>query len=200
MSGRMHLDGPHRPLPPHTHLVLGFTGGRELRCANARRIASGVHLLTPARPEASGPLAALGPDALSITAEEFLRRLRGRTSPVKAALLNQSVLAGVGNIYSDEALFRAGIRPTRRVHRIGSQRLLRLHRALREVLNEAVAAGGSTLATSTPFAGVRGELGRFTLAHRVYGRFGRPCPRCRSRLRRTQVGGRTSTYCPRCQK
>jgi formamidopyrimidine-DNA glycosylase len=197
MSGRPCLDWTGKPAPPHTHLTLTFADGLELRYVNARRIASGVHLLAPKTP---GPLARLGPDADAIGRIEFLHRLAGRTAPVKAALLNQAILAGVGNIYADEALFRSGIRPTRRVHRLSRRSLGRLHAALLAVLGEAIAAGGSTVTASNPFADADGELGYFSLAHRVYGRYGRPCTRCRTTLRRTLVAGRTTTYCPRCQR
>ncbi len=197
MAGRPCLDWTGRPLPAHTHLVLTFADGLQLRYVNARRIAAGVHLLESGQ---EGPLGSLGPDADAIGCIEFLQRLNGRRAPIKAALLNQSILAGVGNIYSDEALFRAGIRPTRRVHHIARAELKRLHGALRSVLAEAVAAGGSTVTASNPFANADGELGRFALAHRVYGRYGQPCLKCGRKLLRTAVGGRTSTYCPRCQK
>lgn len=197
MAGRVCLARAGEPLAKHTHLVVTFAGGLELRCVNTRRIASGVHLLSPGRP---GPLGRLGPDADGVTRAEFLHRLRGRTAPVKAALLNQSIVAGVGNIYCDEALFRAGIRPARRVHRISRARLARLHGALRAVLAEAIAAGGSTVTASAPFADAHGMLGYFTLRHRVYGRYGRPCVSCRAALRRATIAGRTTTYCPRCQR
>ena len=197
MSGRVHLARSGEPLPPHTHLVVGFAGPRQLRVVNARRIAAGIHLLADDEP---GPMAALGPDADAIGRAEFVQRLAGRAGPIKAALLNQSLLAGVGNIYADEALFAAGIRPARRVSRISRRRLARLHGAVRKVLAEAVAAGGSTLDDANPFAGADGVLGYFTHFHQVYGRYGQPCPRCGRTLRRTLVGGRTSTYCPACQQ
>ena len=197
MSGRPCLGRAGRPIGPHTHLVVTFAGGRQLRYVNSRRIAAGVHLLSPGE---DGPLGRLGPDADGITRAEFVGRLAGRTAPIKAALLNQSILAGVGNIYSDEALFRAGIRPTRRVGRISRQRLGKLHAAVRAVLAEAIAAGGSTVTGSSGFAGANGEPGLFTGSHRVYGRYGQACVRCGATLRRTLVGGRTTTYCPRCQK
>jgi len=197
MSGRVQLARPGRQPPPHTHLVLALAGRWEVRCANTRRIAAGAHVLAGGQ---AGPLAALGPDADVIGSDEFVGRLAGRTAPVKAALMNQAIVAGVGNIYSDEALFRAALRPTRRLFRISRAALLRLHSALRAVLAEAIAAGGSTLNDSTPYAGALGELGYFTLSHRVYGRYGQPCLDCGTTLRRAAIGGRTSTYCPRCQR
>ncbi len=197
MAGRVYVHRGDHPMPAHTHLVVALTDGREMRYANVRRIASGVHLLGEGQ---LGPLAALGPDADAIGREEFIERLAGRTAPIKAALLNQSILAGVGNIYADEALFRAGLRPGRRVHRISRADLGKLHRAVRTVLAQAVAAGGSTVSFSTPFADANEELGYFTVSHRVYGRYGRACRRCRRTLQRTTVAGRTTTYCPLCQR
>jgi formamidopyrimidine-DNA glycosylase len=197
MSGRPCLDWMGKPLDRHTHFILSFADGLQLRYVNPRRIASGIHLLSS---DQAGPLGRLGPDADAISRVEFLGRLHGRRTAIKAALLNQSILAGVGNIYSDEALFRAGIRPARRVHRISRELLGKLHGALRAVLAEAIAAGGSTVTASNPFADADGRLGYFTLVHRVYGRYGQPCPSCRTSLRRASVAGRTATYCPRCQK
>ena len=197
MAGRVYVHRPPQPRPPHTHLLVALADGREMRYANVRRIAAGVHLLAAGQ---AGPLGRLGPDADKIGREEFVRRIAARRTCIKTALLNQSILAGVGNIYAQEALFRAGIRPARRANRTSAARLARLHRALRAVLAEAIAAGGSTVTRSTPFAGLAGELGYFTAAHRVYGRYGRPCRRCRATLRRTTIAGRTTTYCPRCQK
>ena len=197
MSGRVCLDWPADPLLPHTHLVILFADGLQLRYANTRRIASGVHLLASAD---EGPLGRLGPDADRIALGEFRRRLAGRRAPIKACLLNQALLAGVGNIYADESLFRAGILPTRRADRVAPADLARLHRAVRRVLTEAIRAGGSTLDDATPFVGARGEMGYFTHAHRVYGRYGLPCRRCGYTLQRTLVAGRTSTFCPHCQR
>jgi formamidopyrimidine-DNA glycosylase len=205
LEGEGRVRGRHAgktPLPPHTHLVLELEGGREFRYANVRRIAAGVHVLDAGQ---LGPLAHLGPDANAISRKDFLARLHsrrraGRSAMIKSALLNQSILAGVGNIYADEALFRAGIRPTRRVQSITLDEMVRLHRSVRAVLRQAIAAGGSTLKTSTPFAGVGGELGRFTFRHAAYGRYGQPCLHCGTTLLRKTIGGRTSTFCPRCQK
>jgi len=197
MAGRVYVHESGRPPPPHTHLVISLADERQIRYANSRRIAAGVHLLAGGQ---AGPLAGMGLDADRISRNDFITRLAGRTAPIKAALLNQSILAGVGNIYADEALFRAGIRPTRRIRRISRAELAKLHRAVRAVLAEAIDAGGSTVSVSTPFADANGQLGRFTICHRVYGRYGQRCRRCRVVLRRTTVAGRTTTYCPRCQR
>lgn len=197
MSGRVYLVGAGHKPAPHTHFVLKLAGGREMHYANARRIASGVHVL---RPGQEGPLAALGEDALAISAQAFAQRMSSSRSAIKTALLNQRLLAGVGNIYSDEALFRAGLRPDRRAIAISRPKLLALHAAVRAVLAEAIRAGGSTIKGANPYASAGGELGEFTTLHRIYGRYGQPCLTCGQTCRRKTLGGRTSTFCPKCQK
>jgi formamidopyrimidine-DNA glycosylase len=197
MSGRVYLVGAGEKPAPHTHLVLTLADGREMHYANARRIASGVHVLSPGQ---DGPLAALGEDALTISAQDFAEALSARRCAIKTAIMNQRLLAGVGNIYSDEALFRAGLRPGRRASTISRPKLLALHATLRAVLAEAIRAGGSTIKGSNPYASAGGELGEFTTAHRMYGRYGQPCLRCGQTCRRKTLGGRTSTFCPKCQK
>lgn len=139
---------------------------------------------------------ALGPDALGVTADH-LRAIAERTRrAVKAALLDQSQLAGVGNIYADEALFRAGIHPRRPFHRLRDPDLLRLAEAIRSVLQAAVDSGGSSL---RDYRDAAGAPGAFQHLHLVYGRAGEPCPTCGTALRSGQVGGRTTVWCPRCQ-
>ena len=199
MAGRIRLTRSADPLAPHTHLVIHLARGRDLRYSNVRRIAGGLHVL-PAGSEDLGPMASLGPEVTDVALEAFVAALRRRRRPVKAALLDQSLLAGLGNIYSDEALGRAGVRPTRRACRLRAVELARLHRAIAEVLTEAIAAGGSTLADANPFVDADGDPGYFTLRHRVYGRAGRPCLQCGAVLKRTIVAGRTTTFCPRCQR
>jgi formamidopyrimidine-DNA glycosylase len=198
MAGRVRLAERGAEPLAHTHLRIDLADGPTIDYVNVRRIASGLHLLAPGAGDA-GPLAALGPEADRIEREEFVARLAARRKAVKAALLDQSILAGLGNIYADESLARAAVRPTRRADRLNRKTLARLHDAVRAVLAEAIAAGGSTLADSTPFAAPDGAVGYFASRHRVYGRFGQPCLHCRTTLSRTLVAGRTTTYCPRCQ-
>lgn len=199
MSGQLRLTPAAGPLPLHTHLVIRLKDERQILYINTRRIASGLHLLA-AGTDDTGPLSLLGPDATDISAEAFVAAIRTRRRAIKTALMDPSLLAGVGNIYSDEALFRAGIRPTRRAHRVGSAGLCRLHQAVRQVLAEAIAAGGSSLKDSNPYVDADGRLGEFSIRHRVYGRGGQPCLACHTTLRSAVIGGRTSTFCPRCQK
>lgn len=139
----------------------------------------------------------LGPEALTITAAGFARRMRGRRVAVKALLLDQSFLAGLGNIYADEALFRAGIHPRTRAARIGQARALRLHQAIVEVLSLAIEHRGSSI---SDYIDSDGRQGSFQLLHQVYGKEGFPCPRCGGPIRKTLVAQRGTHYCPRCQR
>lgn len=199
MAGRVKLARADEPREPHSHLELSLGCGRVIRYSNTRRIASGLHVLPPGTANL-GPLSALGPEATEVSQEAFREALQGRRRAVKAALLDQSLLAGLGNIYTDEALSLAGIRPRRRADKLTRDDLARLHDAVRIVLSQAIDAGGSTLADANPFVDADGSVGYFAARHRVYGRGGRPCHGCRTELKRIVVAGRTSVYCPRCQK
>jgi len=138
----------------------------------------------------------LGPDALEIDAADLAERVRGSRRAIKAALLDQSVIAGVGNIYADEALFDAGIHPEAPADGLTRAHLARLAEAIREVLERSIDAGGSTI---RDFANPEGAAGSYQDHHAVYGRGGKPCVRCRASLVSTTVAQRTTTFCPRCQ-
>ena len=139
--------------------------------------------------------ARLGPDALEVSAEEFLGRLRAHKGRLKALLLNQSFLRGLGNIYADEALFRARVHPL--AARLGRERSLRLHGAIVNVLSEAVAKGGSSV---SDYVDADGRPGWFQFEHRVYRRTGEPCQVCGTPIKRILVAQRGTHYCPRCQR
>ena len=141
----------------------------------------------------------MGPEPLSdaFTAEALTSALKGRMAPIKAGLLDQGVVAGIGNIYACEALFRAGISPRRRAATVAGQRALRLHAAVVAVLGEAIEAGGSTL---RDFAGADGALGYFQHSFDVYGREGEPCPVCAAPVRRITQSGRSTFFCSMCQR
>lgn len=141
--------------------------------------------------------ARLGPDPLLIAPDAFAASLRAHRGRVKALLLNQAFIAGLGNIYVDEALFRAGVHPLAQASRVSRPRALGLHAAIVEVLSEAIAAGGSSISDYTDAQGRQGGFQRF---HRVYGREGEPCPQCGTPVRRTVVGQRGTHFCPRCQR
>ena len=189
MTGRMVVCEPGAEIAKHTHLIAKLASGRELRFIDPRMFGKlSVH---------SGGFDPGGVEPLDVSEEEFVALFRGRKTPIKSALLNQKLLRGVGNIYADESLFRAGIRPRRRTSTITREQLGKLHRAVREVLREAIALGGSSI---SDYVDANGEEGFFQLQHRVYGREGAPCLACGTAIRRVVLGGRSSHYCPKCQK
>lgn len=189
MTGRLLVSDPHLPVPPHTHAVLHLASGRELRFVDPRRFGRLALAATPF----TGP----GSEPLTISPDEFAARFHGRKLNIKAALLNQSLLHGVGNIYADESLFRAGIRPTRIAGRLPRLRLNRLRTSLQAVLKLAIRAGGSSV---SDYVDADGESGFFQIHHRVYGREGQPCRVCGTPIRRIVLAGRSTHFCPHCQK
>ena len=184
----------------HDHVILDLEGGARVIFNDARRFGA-MDLMDTVRAEAHWLLAGLGPEPLGNGFHEdyLVARLRGRATPIKAALLDQRVVAGLGNIYVCEALFRSGIAPWRKAGRIAAARAAALVPAIRTVLDEAIAAGGSSL---RDYRQAGGELGYFQHAFRVYGREGGPCiaPGCNGVVRRMVQGGRSSFWCPRCQR
>jgi len=201
MTGRLLVCAADVPLPPHTHAVLGLSSGRELRFVDPRRFGRlAIHRLAVAEDGSFSPLNRFqgpGREPLSISLTEFLALFRGRRLAIKSALLNQKLLHGVGNIYADESLFRAAVRPRRRACRLTIAELDRLHGALQTVLTEAIALGGSSVSDYVDADGVRGF---FQLEHRVYMRTGEPCLVCGTPIRRVVVAGRGTHYCPDCQR
>ena len=194
MSGHWRIDPPEPDI--HDHFLLETDDGHALALNDARRFGSVDLVATDALDEWPA-LAALGPDALEPTDGRWLkRRFAGRRGPVKALLLDQRTIAGLGNIYACEALHRAGIHPARAAGSISVQRLDRLAAAIPEVLGEAVAAGGSSL---RDFVSPDGTLGYFSKSFGVYGKEGADC-RCGAKIRRIVQSGRSTFYCPRCQR
>jgi len=193
MTGRFTVTRAADPVPLHTHVVFTLDDGRELRFTDPRRF--GRMRLAD---EASLPalVGRLGVEPLDISAPDFAERVGCRRAMLKALLLNQSVLRGMGNIYTDEALWRARLHPRRIAARCDRAALRRLHRAIRQVLSEAIRAGGSSV---SDYVDANGAPGWFQLRHRAYDREGRPCFRCRTKIRRIIVAGRSSFFCPRCQ-
>lgn len=190
MTGRLLVSAAEVPMPAHTHAVLSLSGGGELRFVDARRFGR----LALHRGKAfKGP----GREPLSVSAEDFVALFLGRKLSIKAALLNQTLLHGVGNIYADESLFRAGIRPTAPAGRLSRARLLRLHAALQEILRKAIELGGSSV---SDYVDADGVAGFFQLEHRVYMRTGQPCLVCGRPIHRTVLAGRGTHYCLHCQR
>ena len=190
MTGRMLVCSPEEEIPKHTHAIATLSSGRELRFVDPRRFG---RLSVATEQGFSGP----GSEPLTVTAEEFAKLFHRRKTPIKAALLNQKLLHGVGNIYADESLFRAGIRPRRQAGRLTRAELDRLHGALKEVLREAIKLGGSSV---SDYVDAEGREGFFQLQHRVYLRTGKPCLACKTPIKRLVLGGRGTHYCPKCQR
>ena len=189
MTGQMLVATPQTETPKHTHLIAKLASGRELRFVDPRRFGR----LEVRQTGFTGP----GAEPLNISAEEFARLFHASKAPVKAALLNQKLLHGVGNIYADEALFRAHVRPRRRANTLTKSELRKLHASLQKVLRLAIAAGGSSI---SDYVDADGEAGYFQIQHRAYGRKGKPCLICKTPIKKIVVGGRGTHYCPRCQK
>jgi formamidopyrimidine-DNA glycosylase len=186
-----------RPLPPGktTRLVFDLDDGGQLHFTDQRKFGR-VRLLTP--PDVPAFLDALGPEPLpdSFTVDHFRDRLRGRRGQLKPALLDQRLLAGLGNIYTDEALFRSRLHPQRAIATLTDDDTARLYEAVRAVLNQGIANRGTTIDN---YRDARGEQGSNQQALLAYGQTGQPCPRCGTPIERTVVGGRGTHFCPRCQ-
>jgi len=190
MTGRLQVCEPQTEVEKHTHAILRLSSGRELRFVDPRRF--GRLSVAPAADFDAG-----GIEPLEVDLDRFLSLFHGRKTPIKSALLNQKLLRGVGNIYADESLFRAGIRPRRRAATISLEHLAKLHSSVKEVLKEAIALGGSSI---SDYVDANGDEGFFQLQHRVYGREGEPCLVCKAPIKRVVIAGRSSHYCPKCQK
>ena len=194
MTGQFTVAPQEAPLEPHTHVRMLFEGGaEEIRYRDPRRFG---RLRCCTREQLDEVFASLGPDAPEITPDEFFRSMSGRRGAIKAWLLNQKILAGLGNIYADEALFRARIHPLAEPGRIPEAARRRLHRAVKKVLERAVALQGTSF---RDYIDIEGRPGNFLPRLKVYQRTGEPCRRCGCAIRRVVVGGRSSHFCPNCQ-
>jgi formamidopyrimidine-DNA glycosylase len=188
MTGSLRVCEPQAEIAKHTHAILKLGSGRELRFVDPRRFG---------RLSVATAFNATGVEPLDVDLESFITLFRGRKTPIKSALLNQKLLRGVGNIYADESLFRAGIRPRRRASTVSREQLAKLYTAIQQVLKEAIAAGGSSV---SDYVDADGQEGFFQLQHRVYGREAEPCLVCKTPIKRVVIAGRSSHYCPKCQK
>jgi formamidopyrimidine-DNA glycosylase len=188
MTGKLLLGGDPGK---HTHAILTLDRG-SLLYDDSRQF--GRLLYSDEFPARIGKL---GPEPLEVAFEDFAEGLKRRNTSIKALLLNQDFVRGIGNIYADEALFRAGIHPLARARRIRGDRARRLHGAIVEVLSEAIAAGGSSV---SDYVDAEGRKGFFQFSHRVYQHTGEPCVTCGAPIRRLLVAQRSSHFCPKCQK
>lgn len=196
MTGRLRIQGKADPRAPHTHVVLGL-GTRELRFVDARRFGQ-FDIVIRGQERGHPGLGALGPDALEhgVDADAMLAAARTKRTTLKAFVLDQSVIAGVGNIYASEALWRAKLRPSLRTQKLTAPAAVRLAEAIREVIERALDNGGTTLADFVDADGTAGENADYLW---VYDRAGQPCMRCRTAIKRTVLQGRATYYCPTCQ-
>lgn len=197
MTGKLLVRAQEAAPELHTHVVFALDGGLALHYNDVRRF--GGFVWSDSDPRALAPLSALGPEPLEedFDAAYLYASARGRKRPVKSHILDQGVVAGIGNIYADEILFRAGVRPKKSAARLTKAECAAIVRATKEILAEAIRAGGSTI---RDYVDSSMRAGSFQLAHQVYGRAGKPCYSCGSILKSVTVGGRSSVYCPHCQK
>jgi formamidopyrimidine-DNA glycosylase len=197
MTGQLLLVRPGGPRDKHTRLVIAFRdAGDELRFRDVRKFGF-LLALCGGRPEACDEIAALGPEPLEISKPGFARLFEGRKGRIKGLLLDQRIVAGIGNIYADEILFDAGIHPATPAFALRRRDFERLWVSTRKVLTRAIKAKGSSL---SDYVDAEGRAGSFQLEHKVYDREGERCVRCEGRVRRIQVAGRSSYFCPRCQR
>ena len=193
MTGQIAPSPAALPKGKHTHVCMLLDDGRELRYTDVRRFGRIAYLTEI---PLSLELAGQGADPLEVTKEEFAKRIRSRRARIKALLLDQSVLRGVGNIYADESLWKAKIHPARLGVRLSTKETERLRRELQKILRKAIMLRGSSI---SDFLDAEGEPGEYQQHHRAYGREGKSCLRCKTPIRRGIVAGRSSYYCPMCQ-
>jgi formamidopyrimidine-DNA glycosylase len=193
MTGQLAPIPAEHPRGKHTHVCLLLNDGCELRYTDARRFGRIAYLTEALLAE---ELKGFGADPLEVSKEEFARRISGRRARIKALLLDQHFLRGVGNIYADESLWRAKVHPARLGAKLSRKQARTLWRALREILLKAIALRGSSI---SDFLDAEGEPGEYQRHHRAYGREGKNCSRCKRLIRRAIVAGRSSYFCPKCQ-
>ena len=193
MTGQIASIHAAQPWEKHTHASFVLDDGRDLRYTDARRFGRLAYLSEELLP---AELRRFGADPLEVPVKEFVERVRARRSRIKAMLLDQTVLRGMGNIYADESLWKAKIHPAKLGASLSEKQVTELHRALQAILNKAILMRGSSI---SDYRDADGEPGEYQGQHRAYGREGQKCQRCRAIIRRTIVAGRSSYYCPKCQ-
>jgi formamidopyrimidine-DNA glycosylase len=193
MTGQLAPSPAAQPCGKHTHVCLTLDDGREVRYTDPRRFGRMAYLTAALLAE---ELKAFGVDPLEVSTAEFATRIRSRHARIKALLLDQTVLRGVGNIYADESLWRAKIHPARLGIHLNAKEVETLRKVLQDILKEAIVMRGSSI---SDFLDADGEPGEYQRRHRAYGREGQRCYRCRTLIRREIVAGRSSHFCPGCQ-
>ncbi|MED1780565.1 DNA-formamidopyrimidine glycosylase [Brevibacillus fortis] len=198
MEGRYGVYQGDDPIEKHTHVVFHFTDGTELRYRDVRQFGT-MDLFPKGKETTVGPLAKLGVEPLdkSFTPEVLGKLLKGRSTKIKPLLLNQECIVGLGNIYVDESLFKAGIHPEKPAGKLTDKEVIRLHESIVSTLQEAVEQGGSSIKS---YVNGQGEMGMFQQSLLVYGRKDEACTKCGAEIVRFVVGGRGTHICPTCQK
>ncbi|HDQ39954.1 MAG TPA: bifunctional DNA-formamidopyrimidine glycosylase/DNA-(apurinic or apyrimidinic site) lyase [Desulfonatronum sp.] len=196
MTGRLGLWPSALENVRHIHLLLALDNASTLFFQDQRKFGTCAYF-AEGEIEAWPYYAGLGPEPLQISAADFAARLRGKKGRIKAVLLDQKFIVGIGNIYADESLFLARIHPATPAHRLTSHQMRRLHGAIQDVLTRAIAAGGSSI---RDYRTAEGLVGSFQDGFQAYGRTGLPCPRCGRAIQTAKIAGRTSCFCPRCQQ
>lgn len=197
MTGRLTLAAPGEPMPPHTHLVFELGRDAQMRFNDIRRFGSATLFDRPAALQGFFEQARLGPEPFEMDPDYWRQRLAATARCLKAVLLDQTVVAGVGNIYADESLFEARLHPARVANSITASEATRLQRAIVKVLERAIERRGSSIRN---YVGGSGRRGRYQQEFRVYGRTGAPCPRCDTPIERLRLAGRSTHFCPHCQR
>lgn len=198
MEGRYGLFQKNDPLDKHTHVIFHFTDGTELRYTDVRQFGT-MHLFEPGEDLRLPPLNKLGQEPLepAFTPERFKEIVAGKSTKIKSLLLNQEYVVGIGNIYVDESLHRAGIHPEDSAKVLSGEQLDKLYEAIVTTLTEAVNAGGSSVKS---YVNGQGESGSYQDQHLIYGRKDQPCVSCGTMIEKTVVGGRGTHFCPNCQR
>lgn len=197
MTGSFLFLKSSTPLNKYDHLIIKFhKTQKELRYRDLRKFGK-ITSFSTCREENIPDLRKLGLESLNISSSDFVSLFRKRKGRIKTALLNQQIIAGLGNIYADESLFEAKIHPEQKADELSPKSLTKLHQDIRKILKRAVKAGGSSIEN---YYNINGEIGSFQLQHKVYGREGLPCKRCKTKIKRIKISQRSSYFCPRCQK
>jgi len=195
LTGRLLLLKPNAPVEKHTHLIFNLSDEYQLRFWDLRRF--GYVKLVSGKLKEVSELKKLGPEALELSLNEFRGLLANkRSGKIKPLLMNQNFIAGIGNIYSDEALFYAGIHPERNVATLKEDEIARLHEGIRKIMSSAIGHRGSSM---DDYVDLFGKQGDFVPHHKVYRRTGELCKACGSLIKRIKVGGRSAHFCPKCQ-
>lgn len=197
MEGKYRLESTEVPLTKHTHVIFSLSNGKELRYLDVRKFGK-MSLVDKDKAYDHPSLNSLGPEPNEqLTAEHLKHFLEKRKRSIKACLLDQKMVAGIGNIYADEILFASGVHPERQAHTLSSKEVNQLKKSIINIMEKAVLAGGTTIRT---YANAFGNVGSYQNQLRVYGKEGEPCSHCDTLIMKIKVAQRGTHYCPKCQK